>query len=171
MSEPRPVSAYVGLGANLGNPAAALRSAMQALGRLPETRMTRASSLYRSAPLGHADQPEFLNAVAELSTRLAPRALLEGLLRIEARAGRERSFRNAPRTLDLDLLLYSSRSIDEPGLQVPHPRMHERRFVLEPLLEIAPGVTIPGKGRASDWLARVLDQIVKKQEKEEKKSR
>ena len=158
------VNAYVGLGANLGDPVETIRRALHQLGGLPDTELARASSLYRSAPLGHAAQPQFINAVAKLRTGLSARELLEGLLALESQAGRKRSFPNAPRTLDLDLLLYGGERIDEPGLCVPHPRMHERRFVLEPLLEIEPGCVIPGLGLAREALPEVLDQIVMKLE-------
>jgi 2-amino-4-hydroxy-6-hydroxymethyldihydropteridine diphosphokinase len=150
--------AFVALGSNLGDPESMVRQAFAALAQLPQTRLAAASSLYRSAALGHAEQPDFVNAVAQLSTGLAPQALLAALLALEQRFGRERSFRNAPRTLDLDLLLYDERSIDEPGLAVPHPRMHERAFVLAPLVEIAPACVIPGRGPAADWLARLANQ-------------
>jgi 2-amino-4-hydroxy-6-hydroxymethyldihydropteridine diphosphokinase len=156
------IVAYIGLGANLGDPAAALRSALDALDRMPDSHLELASSFYRSAPMGHADQPEFVNAVARLRTARAARALLGDLQDIEARAGRSRSFPNAPRTLDLDLLLYGDAVIDEPGLAVPHPRMHERRFVLEPLVEICPGCVIPGRGPATGNLALVAGQQVER---------
>ena len=153
-------TAFIGLGSNLGEPEARLRQALAALAALPQTQLVAASSLYRSAPVGFADQPDFINAVARLATGLAPQALLAALLGIEQRFGRERSFRNAPRTLDLDLLLYDAQSIAEPGLAVPHPRMHQRAFVLAPLLEIAPDCIIPGVGPAADWLARCGDQDI-----------
>ena len=156
------VKAYVGLGANLGDPEKQVRGALAALGRIPGTRLVRASSLWRSAPVGHAVQPDFVNAVAAIETDAAPRALLEQLLAIEKTFGRERSFANAPRTLDLDLLLYGDRVLSEQGLEVPHPRMHERAFVLAPLLEIAPEVDIPGKGKAATLLAAIKDQKVEK---------
>jgi 2-amino-4-hydroxy-6-hydroxymethyldihydropteridine diphosphokinase len=153
-------TAYVALGSNLGDPGSRVRQGIAALAELPQAHFVAASSLYRSAALGHADQPDFVNAVAQLSTGLAPQALLTALLAIETHFGRERSFRNAPRTLDLDLLLYDAQSIDEPGLVVPHPRMHERAFVLAPLLEIAPDCVIPGMGPAAHWLARCVDQTI-----------
>jgi 2-amino-4-hydroxy-6-hydroxymethyldihydropteridine diphosphokinase len=159
-----PVIAHIGLGGNLDGPAEKLRLAIDELRRLALTRLVRASSLYRSAPLGNAAQPDFINAVAEVSTALAPRALLDALLAIEARYGRVRTFADAPRTLDLDLLLYDARVIGEPGLHVPHPRMHERAFVLAPLVEIAPDCVIPGRGLARDWLARLADQQIEKLE-------
>ena len=154
------VVATIGLGANLNDPAAQVEYALAELGRLPGTRLRARSSLYASAPVGYVDQPDFINAVAQVETALAPRALLAALLDIEHRHGRERSFRNAPRTLDLDLLLYGDAHFHEDGLTLPHPRMHERGFVLLPLLEIAPDAVIPGHGRAADWLAGCADQNV-----------
>lgn len=155
-----PVRACVGLGANLGNPAAQLRAALQAMAAIPATRVERVSSFYRTAPIGPTRQPDFVNAVAALTTRLGARALLDELARIELSHGRTRSFPDAPRTLDLDLLLYGAETIDEPGLQVPHPRAHLRRFVLQPLVEIAPDCRIPGKGRVADLLAGCGGQAV-----------
>ena len=130
--------AYVGIGSNLQDPRAQVVEALQELDRLPQTRVVRKSSLYRSAPVGHAAQPDFVNAVAQLETALPAERLLAEMQQVEARHGRERSFANAPRTLDLDLLLFGDARVDTPELQVPHPRMHERAFVLKPLLEIAP---------------------------------
>jgi 2-amino-4-hydroxy-6-hydroxymethyldihydropteridine diphosphokinase len=155
-------TAFIALGSNLGDPESQVRRGIAALAELPQGRLAAASSLYRSAPVGYAGQADFVNAVAQLSTALAPQALLQALLALEARFGRERSFRNAPRTLDLDLLLYDAETIAEPGLVVPHPRMHERAFVLAPLLEIAPACDIPGKGPAADWLARCGDQVIER---------
>jgi 2-amino-4-hydroxy-6-hydroxymethyldihydropteridine diphosphokinase len=154
--------AFVGVGANLGDPAAQVRAAIAALAALPGTRLVAASSLYRTAPVGHADQPDFVNAAALLETTLAPRALLAALQGIEAAAGRARSFKDAPRVLDLDLLLYGGEVIDEPGLVVPHPRLHDRAFALAPVVEIDPAAVIPGRGPARDWLARVADQRVER---------
>jgi 2-amino-4-hydroxy-6-hydroxymethyldihydropteridine diphosphokinase len=154
------VTATIGLGANLNDPAAQVEYALAELDRLPATRLIARSSLYASAPVGYVDQPDFINAVAQVETELAPRALLAALLDIEHRHGRERSFRNAPRTLDLDLLLYGNAHFHEEGLSLPHPRMAERGFVLLPLLEIAPDATIPGRGRAADWLDACADQSV-----------
>jgi 2-amino-4-hydroxy-6-hydroxymethyldihydropteridine diphosphokinase len=145
--------AYVGLGANIGEPRRQLLDALQDLGALPQTRVTAKSGIYRSAPVGYLDQPEFLNAVAELDTSLAPGPLLEHLHEIEKCHGRERSFANAPRTLDLDLLLYGDRTMNTPGLTLPHPRMHERAFVLQPLLELDSEISIPGKGKAGALLS------------------
>ena len=153
-------TAFIALGSNLDDPEAQVRRAFSALATLPQSQLAAASSLYRSAPLGRTDQPDFVNAVAKLSTTLEPQPLLAALLAIEARYGRLRSVPNAPRTLDLDLLLYDARRIAEPGLEVPHPRMHQRAFVLAPLLEIAPQCEIPGIGPAADWLERCADQTL-----------
>lgn len=132
-----PVTAYVALGANLGDAAAAVRQALAALGELPATRVTAQSALYRSAPVD-AQGPDFVNAVAELQTALTAPGLLAALQRLEHAAGRQRPYRHAPRTLDLDLLLYGDARIDSPALQLPHPRMQGRAFVLRPLADIAP---------------------------------
>lgn len=145
--------AYIALGANLGDPAAQVETACGELARLPETRLARRSALYLSKPVGYADQPDFVNAVAGVRTRLSPRDLMQVLLEIEARHGRDRAFKNAPRTLDLDLLLYDGLVMHAPGLTLPHPRMAERPFVLLPLAEIAPDAIIPGHGRVADCLA------------------
>lgn len=153
-------TAYVGLGANLDNPRQQLLHAFEALGRLPRTQLTARSSLYRSAPVGGPDQPDYVNAVAALRTALGPLELLDALMALEAGQGRVRSVPNAARTLDLDLLLYDDRVIHEPRLDVPHPRMHERRFVLEPLAEIDPDLVIPGRGALADLLPAVSAQDV-----------
>ncbi|MFC7410622.1 2-amino-4-hydroxy-6-hydroxymethyldihydropteridine diphosphokinase [Hydrogenophaga atypica] len=131
-----PVSAFVALGANLGDAAATVRQAITDLGTLPQTRLVRASRLYRSAPW-EASGPDFFNAVAEVATLLDAHALLAALHGLEQAAGRERPYLNAPRTLDLDLLLYGDDHIATPSLTVPHPRMDQRAFVLRPLAEIA----------------------------------
>ncbi len=156
--------AYVGLGANLGNPGVQLRTALDAMRHIPATRLVKQSSFYRSAPIGYAGQPDFVNAAVDLQTALEPRALLDALLAIERDFGRSRSFANAPRTLDLDLLLYDGRVIAEPGLQVPHPRMHTRAFVLAPLAEIAPDIDIPGHGAIAPLLAACAGQAIEKLE-------
>ena len=145
----------MGLGGNLGDAAATVRHAFRDLDALPHTRLLRASRLYRTPAWGRTDQPDFINAVAMLETALAPRELLDGMLAIEQEAGRERRAeeRWGPRTLDLDLLLYGDEVIDEPGLHVPHPRLHERVFALLPLVEIAPDAMIPGVGAARAVLA------------------
>ena len=155
-------AAFVGLGANLGDPEGQVRQAFLELDAIAHTRVVKASSLYRSDPLGHAGQPRFVNAVARLETGLPAERLLAELQAIEARHGRTRSFPNAPRTLDLDLLLYGNATIETQALTVPHPRMHERAFVLLPLLEIDPGAAIPGRGPARPLLEQCADQRVER---------
>jgi len=151
------VVAFVGLGGNLGDAVATLRSAIKALAHMPETRLLRASGLYRTPAWGMEQQADFINGVAMLETRLEARRLLETLLGVERDFGREReaASRWGPRTLDLDLLLYGDAVIAEPGLQVPHPHLHDRAFALVPLLEIAPDILIPGQGRAQDALSKL----------------
>lgn len=142
--------AYIGIGSNLDTPARQVEMALEELAALPETRLIGHSHLYRSAPLGGADQPEYVNAVAALLTRLDAPALLAALHDIERARGRERgAVRWSPRVLDLDLLVYSSLSIEMPGLVVPHPGIAERNFVLLPLCELAPDLEIPGLGRVA----------------------
>lgn len=148
-----PIGAWIGLGGNVGDPVATLRAALTDLDALPDTRLMRASRLYRTPAWGMANQPDFVNAVALLETALGARDLLDGLLGIERAFGRERRERWGPRVLDLDLLLYGDAVIDEPGLRVPHPHLHQRAFALLPLVEIDPGVSIPGRGPARDALA------------------
>ena len=150
--------AYVALGANLGDPATTVRAALGALANLPESRVVRSSSLYRTKPVGIADQPEFVNAVAQLETTLRPEALLDALLDVEQRFGRIRAEKNGPRTLDLDLLLYDDQFLEMPRLTLPHPRLHLRAFVLQPLAEIAPNLIIPGRGNIAAWLPAVANQ-------------
>lgn len=151
-SEARPeLIAFVGLGANLGDPQAMLRWALDTLSHTPGVRLMQASALYRSAPVD-ASGPDFVNAVAKIATTLNAMALLHALQAIENTAGRERPYRNAPRTLDLDLLLFGDAQIDSPTLTVPHPRMQERAFVLVPLAEIAPAQV------QGDWLRSVAGQ-------------
>ena len=152
-----PVSAWIGLGANLGDRLATLRTALSAMGALPGTRVQGVSSLYGSAPVD-AGGPDYLNAVAQVQTTLAPHALLAQLQAIEQAAGRERPYRNAPRTLDLDVLLHGDAMLASTTLTLPHPRMHERAFVLLPLLELAPELHIPGLGPAAAFLPHVADQ-------------
>ncbi|MFN4326468.1 MAG: 2-amino-4-hydroxy-6-hydroxymethyldihydropteridine diphosphokinase [Azonexus sp.] len=155
-------TAYVALGANLGDPAATVKAAFAALANLPESRVAQCSSLYRTAPLGLTEQPEFVNAVAALETTLTPEAVLDALLDIEHRFGRIRTERNGPRTLDLDLLLYNDLFVDVPRLTLPHPRLHLRAFVLYPLAEIAPDLKIPGRGTVAAWLPAVANQGIVK---------
>lgn len=152
-----PVRAYVGLGGNEGDVETTLTEALWALDALPQTSIRQQSAFYRTPAWGRTDQPDFLNAVVELQTRLEARVLLESLLAIEQRFGRVRSEtgRWGPRAVDLDLLLYGDHVLDEPGLHVPHPRLHERAFVLVPLVEIAPRLAVPGRGDVRTLLARV----------------
>ena len=151
------VRAFVGLGGNVGDVASTLAEAIWAMDSLPQTSVRSQSGMYRSPPCGRTDQPHFINAVVELQTRLAPIVLLDSLVEIEEKLGRVRSpdDRWGPRTIDLDLLVFGDQSLQSPGLQVPHPRLHERGFVLVPLAEIAPGLEIPGLGRVSDLLAAI----------------
>ncbi|NCN88045.1 MAG: 2-amino-4-hydroxy-6-hydroxymethyldihydropteridine diphosphokinase [Gallionella sp.] len=155
-------TAFIALGSNLDDPAAQVNSAMTALEALPLTRVLKCSSLYRSAPVGYLDQPDFINAVVQVETELAPHALLDAMLVLEQARGRTREFANAPRTLDLDLLLYDDRVLHEHGLTLPHPQMHRRAFVLQPLLEIAPECVIPCVGSAADAAKRCIDQQLEK---------
>ena len=149
-------TAYVGVGSNLAGPRAQVARALQCLARLPQSRLARSSGLYRSAPWGRLDQPEFVNAAAAIETALSPQALMQALLAIERDAGRDRGGeRWGPRILDLDLLLYGALTLAEPGLQLPHPHLHERAFVLLPLAEIAPHLEVPGRGPISALLAHI----------------
>ena len=152
---------HVGIGANLGDAPATVEAAIDRLAALPGTRLVARSSLWRSAPIDSSG-PDYVNAVAAIDTALDARALLGALLAIERDFGRERPYRNAPRTLDLDLLLHGDAIIDEPGLIVPHPRMHARAFVLAPLAEIAPDLSIPQRGTVADWLHRHADQPIER---------
>jgi 2-amino-4-hydroxy-6-hydroxymethyldihydropteridine diphosphokinase len=156
--------AYVGLGSNLADPVAQVVQALEALDALPHTRLLEASSLYRSAPVGYLDQPDFINAVAQVETELPPRALLDALLALELECGRTREFQNAPRTLDLDVLMYDDLVHHEHGLTVPHPQMHLRAFVLQPLLEIAPDCIIPSVGTAAVAMAGCAGQQLERLE-------
>jgi len=162
VSETPRVIAYIGLGSNVGAPQAQVTRALEELGGLPDTRLVRHSSLYQTEPVGLRDQPGFINAVAIVETALSARALLDGLLEIEQRHGRVRTVKNGPRTLDLDILLYGDARIDEEGLTIPHPRMHERGFVLEPLLEVDADCEIPGLGLAAQFREQTMDQGVRK---------
>lgn len=154
----KPQTTFIALGSNLEAPLTQIRNAFGELGALPKTKLIARSSLYRSAPIGNINQPYFINAVAKLETALTPSELLGALLEIERRHGRRREFPNAPRTLDLDLLLYGDLIHHEHGLTIPHPRMHQRAFVLSPLHEIAPDCVIPGIGSVADLLAACTGQ-------------
>lgn len=155
------VAAWVGIGGNLGDARATVVAALAALATLPGCRPLAVSSLYRSAPVD-AGGPDFVNAVAVLATRLSPEALLVALQRIEADFGRQRPFHNAPRTLDLDLLLHGEVQCHTPTLTLPHPRLHQRAFVLQPMLEINPALAVPGLGPLADRLAATADQRIER---------
>jgi len=152
---------FVGLGANLGDARATLAAAVKALENHPGITLVAMSSLYRTAPVD-ATGPDYINAVVELRTTLAPSQLLQALQAIEADHGRQRPYRHAPRTLDLDLLLYGQRQADDPQLTLPHPRLHRRAFVLEPLAELAPDLTHPRLGLLRNQLANVGDQTIER---------
>ena len=155
-----PVRAYVGLGANLGDARATLRAALRELAATPGIVACRASGFYRTAPVDAAG-PDFVNAVAAVDTTLAPLALLDALQALENHHGRVRPYRNAPRTLDLDLLLYGDTAMDTPRLVLPHPRMHQRAFVLAPLGELAPGLVLP-QGPLQMLLAQLANQPIER---------
>ena len=157
-----PHIAFIGLGSNLGESCEQLSQALADIAQLPETLLLSQSSLYRSAPVGFLHQPDFVNAVAKVATGLTPQALLAALLQVEQRYGRERTFHNAPRTLDLDVLLYDDLQLQEQGLTLPHPQMHLRAFVLLPLLEILPDCIIPDIGSAKLAMQACLDQDLEK---------
>jgi 2-amino-4-hydroxy-6-hydroxymethyldihydropteridine diphosphokinase len=145
--------AYVGLGANLGPREVTLLRAVDLLGEADGVEVVAVSQLHETEPVGVVDQPPFLNGAVAIETTLGPRELLDLLLEIERSLGRVRVERWGPRTVDLDLLVYGSETVDEPGLRVPHPRLHERRFALEPLAELAPELVVPGRGPVSELLA------------------
>jgi 2-amino-4-hydroxy-6-hydroxymethyldihydropteridine diphosphokinase len=148
------VLAYIGLGSNLGDREAAIRAALERLAASPEIEVEAVSSLRETDPVGYVDQPRFLNGAAALRTELPPRTLLERLQEVERELGRDRSGpRFGPRTIDLDLLLYGTEQIDENGLEIPHPRLAERRFVLEPLAELDSALAVPGRGSVRALLA------------------
>ena len=154
--------AFVALGSNLEDPQQQVLRALAELDSLPETRVIAKSALYRTTPVGYDNQPDFINAAAEVSTTLEPVALLRALLALETAHGRERPFPNAPRVLDLDLLLYDEMQLQDPELTLPHPRLHERGFVLFPLADIAADVNVPGQGRVRDLLRSLPDQGVER---------
>ena len=163
MGEEPAACAFVGVGANQGDVRATLASALAAMAAMPGTRSLRASSFYATAPQD-AGGPDYINAVVELQTTLMPLALLAELRQIELAHGRERPYHNAPRTLDLDVLLHGEAQIDTPELTVPHPRLHLRAFVLMPLAELAPALLIPGRGPIASLLPAVADQRINKLE-------
>jgi 2-amino-4-hydroxy-6-hydroxymethyldihydropteridine diphosphokinase len=146
-------TAYVGLGANLGDRAATIAEAVRRLGLLPETSVVAISTLRETEPVGELDQPRFLNGAVAVETALPPRALLDSLLDVERALGRVRTGRRyGPRSIDLDLLLYGHEEVEEQGLSVPHPRLHERAFALEPLLELDEELVVPGRGKVAEIL-------------------
>ena len=158
--------AYIALGSNLAgdldSPASQVIRGLQSIEQLPKTKLIKSSSLYQSAAVGYLNQPDFINAVVEISTQLSPEDLLEKLLNIEHEAGRERPFANAPRVLDCDLLLYDNVTMHTEKLTLPHPRMHERGFVLLPLAEIAPELIIPNGGNVVKLALAFQNQDIKK---------
>jgi 2-amino-4-hydroxy-6-hydroxymethyldihydropteridine diphosphokinase len=156
------IAAYVGIGSNQGNARANVLAAFDELARLPDTYVSARSALYRSAPVDAPGQPDYVNAVAALDTELSAAQLFGALQDIEQRHGRERPYPNAPRTLDLDLLTYGDMVLTSPMLTLPHPRMHQRAFVLRPLLELDPRAEVPGRGRAADLLAACAGQRVER---------
>jgi 2-amino-4-hydroxy-6-hydroxymethyldihydropteridine diphosphokinase len=156
-----PVLAYIGIGANLGDAQQNVQQALSALNELPQTSVSAQSSLFRTAPID-ADGDDYVNAVAQLKTALPPEELLQALLQLEQGFGRERAYLNAPRTLDLDILLYGDQIIHSESLTVPHPRMTTRAFVLIPLLQIDPFIVIPGHGAAHRFAPAVAAQTIRK---------
>ena len=155
---------FIALGSNLDSPELQVRRAFDELARLPSSRLLAHSSLYRSGPIGLLDQPDFINAVAHIETALGPHDLLQALLEIEFGHGRVRESPNAPRTLDLDILMYDDLQCDERCLILPHPRMHQRAFVLQPLLEIAPNCRIPGRGTVAELLPLCAEQRIEREQ-------
>ena len=153
--------AYIGIGANLGDALANVDDALARIDALPSTQLLASSSKYRTAPIDSSGD-DYINAVARVDTDLGAHELLAALQAIELAHGRERPYRNAPRTLDLDVLLYGDQLIDTPTLQVPHPRMLERAFVMVPLLEIAPDAAAPGRGRVQQFIGDVASQQITK---------
>lgn len=161
MSKPLAEMAYIGVGANLGDPTLTVEKAIARLDQLPETRLDAQSSLFRTAPVD-ASGNDYINAVARIETRLAPFALLKELQGLEEFFGRERPYPNAPRTLDLDILLFGKQRIDDPLLTVPHPRLTARAFALIPLLQLDPFIAIPGRGSAHCFVPEVAGQRIER---------
>ena len=161
MPDPPAQRAYIGIGANLGDARATVAAALAALAALPGCQLTTASACYRSAPV-NASGPDFINAVVALDTTLAPLALLAALQGIELHFGRQRPYANAPRTLDLDLLLHGDARLQTATLTLPHPRLQQRAFVLQPLLEIAPDLAAPGLGPLARWLPATAGQLIER---------
>jgi 2-amino-4-hydroxy-6-hydroxymethyldihydropteridine diphosphokinase len=160
--------AMIGLGSNMGHPVKHIQDALNKIAVLPNCLLAKTSAMYRSAPVGGIEQANFVNSVAEVETTLSPRELMARLLDIERQHHRVRSTRNGPRTLDLDILLFNDWRINEPDLVVPHPRAHERAFVLLPLVEIAPDISIPGAGSVKALLPTVSEQSVERHSEQER---
>lgn len=156
---------FIALGSNLEDPVSQIRRAFDELATLPESRLLAYSSLYRSAPVGKCDQPDFINAVVQIETSLSPHNLLKALLEIEKNHDRVRGLPNAPRTLDLDILMYDNLECNERNLILPHPRMYQRAFVLKPLMEISKDCIIPGRGPVAKLLLACADQRLKREQK------
>ena len=152
--------AYIALGSNLENPIKQIQSAYEKIAQIPDTDLLHSSSFYKSAPEGQLNQPDYINAVVSINTALTPLKLLDALLKIELQHGRIRKYRNAPRTLDLDILLYGNLQLNDSKLIIPHPRMAQRAFVLFPLIEIAPRCIIPGHGKIDKLAAACSDQVI-----------
>jgi 2-amino-4-hydroxy-6-hydroxymethyldihydropteridine diphosphokinase len=155
---------FIALGSNLGDPVSQVRRALDEIATLPESSLLACSSLYRSTPVGRRDQPDFINAVVQIETVLSPHVLLKALLEIEQIHGRVRRLPNDPRTLDLDILMYDELECNEHSLILPHPRMHQRAFVLEPLMEIAKDCFIPGHGTVAELLAACSEQQLEREQ-------
>lgn len=162
LQKSQPHIAYIALGSNLQNPVLQVKQAFIALGQLTNSSLIQVSSLYKSEPVGYENQPDFINAVAKINTSLSPAELLDALLAIENQAGRERPFANAPRVLDCDLLCYDNVEMQSQKLTLPHPRMHLRSFVLLPLAEIAPDLSIPNYGNVVNLVQKHLNQGIQK---------
>jgi len=154
--------AYIALGSNLEDPFKQIQSAYEEIKKLSDTHLLKCSSFYKSAPVGIVNQPDYINTVVEIDTALTPLELLKKLLKIELQHGRIRTFRNAPRTLDLDILLYGNLKINDDKLTIPHPRMTQRAFVLYPLMEIAPHCDIPGNGKISQLIKTCSNQKIER---------
>lgn len=154
--------AYLGLGSNIGDRIANLQDAVRLVGRLDKVRISKASSVYETEPVGYIDQPNFLNCVIEIDTDLSPKELLKQTNEVEIKLKRKRSIRWGPRTIDIDILLFDEINVDEPDLEIPHPRICERAFVIEPLLELSPNIEIKGFGKLEECKKNVADQKIKK---------
>ncbi|OPY56706.1 MAG: 2-amino-4-hydroxy-6-hydroxymethyldihydropteridine pyrophosphokinase [Pelotomaculum sp. PtaU1.Bin035] len=158
MNSLAPVVAYIGIGSNMGDKGLNIRKALELLDSFPGLRIKRVAPCYNTAPVGHTGQDWFVNTVAEVETELSPLELLDILLHVEGRSGRVRGVRWGPRIIDLDLLLFGMEEVNLPELVVPHPRMHERAFVMAPLADLAPGLEIPGRGRAAELAASLAKE-------------